>query len=215
MRILHTRRSVGRAGAVLVVALGAFTIAHTAGVAWAHPIEVWVHDHSSDVIGPRPDGLSEIQATFGPVCGDNSNGARSYWPAQSSDGAGYVYYDTYIGKNVGGNIRNHVMYDRKDGAVRWLAATTAGTSAVPPRGRCTHGARRSTRTARRTLWAKITGTASGPTERSTGPTCQTSGEDRTQGTTSSGVSAGPPSPTPCTSSTRPATDQEGTCERDP
>jgi hypothetical protein len=100
--------------------IGAFTIAHTAGQALAHPIDVWVHDHSSDVIRPRPDGLSEIQATFGPVCGDNSNGARSYWPAQDANGAGYVYYDTYVGKNVGGNIRNHVLYDRKDGAVRWL-----------------------------------------------------------------------------------------------
>ena len=93
MRILHSRRSVRRAGTMLVAVLGAFTIAFTARVARAHPIEVWVHDHSSDVIRPRPDGLSEIQATFGPVCGDNSNGARSYWPAQSSDGAGYVYYD--------------------------------------------------------------------------------------------------------------------------
>jgi hypothetical protein len=120
MRTSRTRPNVARAGALLVGVIGAFTIAHTAGQAWAHPIDVWVHDHSSDVIRPRPDGLSEIQATFGPVCGDNSNGARSYWPAQDANGAGYVYYDTYVGKNVGGNIRNHVLYDRKDGAVRWL-----------------------------------------------------------------------------------------------
>jgi len=46
-----------RAGAVIVAALCAFSIAHTAGVASASPIDVWVHDHSSDVIKPRPDGL--------------------------------------------------------------------------------------------------------------------------------------------------------------
>jgi hypothetical protein len=120
MRSLHQRASLVRAGSVLVVTLSAVAIVRATGVAGAHPIEVWTHDHSSDVIRPRPDGLSEIQATFGQVCGDDSNGARSYWPAQSSDGAGYVYYDTYIGKNVGGNIRNHVRYDLKDGAVRWL-----------------------------------------------------------------------------------------------
>src|SRR3954447_19382592 len=120
MRILRTPMRFVRAGAVIVAALCAFSIAHTAGVASASPIDVWVHDHSSDVIKPRPDGLAEIESTFGPVCGENSNGARSYWPSQDANGPGYVYYDTYIGKNVGGNIRNHVKFDHKDEAVRWL-----------------------------------------------------------------------------------------------
>ena len=84
MRIPGTPRHVGRAGALVVAAIGAFAIAHAAGVASAQPIDIWVHDHSSDVIKPRPDGLSEIRATFGPVCGDNSNGARSYWPSQDA-----------------------------------------------------------------------------------------------------------------------------------
>jgi len=120
MRILRTRGRPVRAGALVVAAVCGFAIAHAAGVASASPIDIWVHDHSSDVIKPRPDGLSEIQSTFGPVCGDNSNGARSYWPSQDSSGPGYVYYDPYIGKNVGGNIRGHVQFDHKDDAVRWL-----------------------------------------------------------------------------------------------
>jgi hypothetical protein len=77
MRILRSPARLIRTGALIVATVCAFAIAHTAGVASASPIDIWVHDHSSDVIKPRPDGLAEIQATFGPVCGDNSNGARS------------------------------------------------------------------------------------------------------------------------------------------
>ena len=80
----------------------------------------WSHDHSAAVIGVRPDGLAAIQATYGPVCGDNANAGRSFWPNQSNGASGYVYYHAYIAKNVGGNIRNHVEADHQDQAVRYL-----------------------------------------------------------------------------------------------
>ena len=106
--------------AVAVVAVGWLAGAGAGGTAWAHHMDGWVHDHSSDVIRARPDGLAEIQATYGPVCGDDANDGRSYWPSQSASGAGYVYYHSYIAKNVGGNIRNHVNQDHRDVAVRYL-----------------------------------------------------------------------------------------------
>src|SRR5205085_9885822 len=111
MRNLRTPARVMRAGALIVAVVSAFAVAHAAGVASASPIDIWVHDHSSDVIKSRPDGLAEIQATFGPVCGDNSNGARSYWPSQDANGHGYVYYDPYISIYDGGHIRLHFHCD--------------------------------------------------------------------------------------------------------
>jgi hypothetical protein len=119
MRTTRSRRG-WRFGGLIVCALTIGSLAYTAGTAWAHHMDGWVHDHSSDVIKARPDGLSEISKTYGPVCGDDANAARSYWPSQDQNGAGYVYYHLYIGKNVGGNIRNHVEADHKNGAVRWL-----------------------------------------------------------------------------------------------
>lgn len=112
--------SHGRARLVAVVMLFAASFAVPVSVARAHHMDGWVHDHSSTAIPPRPDGLAEIQSTFGPVCGGAANDARSYWPSQSSSGAGYVYYHSYLGKNVGGNIRNHVDADHQNAAVRWL-----------------------------------------------------------------------------------------------
>ena len=57
----------------------------------------WVHDHSTAAIPARPDGLAEIQATYGPVCGNDANAGRSYWPNHSPAAArGYVYYHAYI-----------------------------------------------------------------------------------------------------------------------
>lgn len=106
--------------ATVLVALVAVALAFPVSAAWAHHMDGWTHDHTTSAIPPRPDGLAEIQATYGAVCGDAANDARSYWPAQSQDGAGYVYYHRYLGKNVGGNIRNHVEADHKNGAVRWL-----------------------------------------------------------------------------------------------
>ena len=91
-----------------------------ARAAWAHHMDGWIHDHTSAGVPPRPDGLAEIKATFGPVCGDAANDARSFWPSQNADGAGYVYYHRYIGRNVGYNVRNHVEADHHNGAVRWL-----------------------------------------------------------------------------------------------
>src|SRR4051794_5271825 len=120
MRILPSPARLIRVAALVVVAVCAFAVAHAVGVASASTIDIWGHDHSSDVITPRPDGLAEIPATFGPVCGDNSNGGGSYSPAPDASGPGYVYSDPYIGKNVGGNIRGHVQFDHKDDAVRYL-----------------------------------------------------------------------------------------------
>ena len=112
-------RALARGCAVVALLLGGW-FAGASGTAWAHHMDGWVHDHSTTVIPARPDGIAEIQATYGPVCGDAANAGRSYWPSQSSSGAGYVYYHAYIAKNVGGNIRNHVEADHQDGAVRYL-----------------------------------------------------------------------------------------------
>ena len=67
-----------------------------------------------------PTGCPRSNDVFGPVCGDKANDARSYWPSQDQDGAGYVYYHSYIGRDVGYNIRNHVEADHNNAAVRWL-----------------------------------------------------------------------------------------------
>ena len=107
-------RTLARVGAVVAVVAGG------GGTAWAHHMDDWVHDHSAAVIPVRPDGLAEIQATYGPVCGDAANAGRSFWPNQSSSGSGYVYYHAYIAKNVGGNIRNHISQVHREAAVRYL-----------------------------------------------------------------------------------------------
>ena len=117
MRVLRIR---SRLAVTLVPIVAAGVVAYSAGSAWAHHMDGWVHDHSAAAIPARPDGLAQIQSTYGPVCGDAANAGRSYWPSQTSNGAGYVYYHAYVSKNVGGNIRNHVEADHKDGAVRWL-----------------------------------------------------------------------------------------------
>ena len=112
-------RALARAGAVIAVVAGGW-LAGAGGTAWAHHMDDWVHDHSAAVIPARPDGLAEIQATYGPVCGDAANAGRSFWPNQSSSGSGYVYYHAYIAKNVGGNIRNHISQVHREAAVRYL-----------------------------------------------------------------------------------------------
>ena len=185
MRILRRPSGIASAGALVVSAICAFAIAHaSSGVGVTHrhlgarPLERRDQAPSRRALGD--------QSTFGPVCGDNSNGARSYWPSQDANGPGYVYYDPYIGKNVGGNIRGHVAFDRKTmPSVGWSAATTAGTSPARRSGRYAWGAA-STRTARPTRSARITGTASAPTARSTAPISPMSGRVPIRGTSSSG-----------------------------
>jgi len=112
-------RALARACVTLAMVAGGW-FAGVGSTAWAHHMDGWVHDHSSSVIPARPDGLAEIEDTYGPVCGNNANDGRSYWPSQNANGAGYVYYHAYIAKNVGGNIRNHVNADHRDSAVRYL-----------------------------------------------------------------------------------------------
>jgi hypothetical protein len=95
----------------------------------------WMHDHSSSVIKPRPNGYPEIVEAFGQPCNDRANDARSYWPSQQERGVpGYIYYHPYIDANVGGNIRTHINAAHKDPAVdygvygyncRYIAGTTS------------------------------------------------------------------------------------------
>ena len=94
----------------------------------------WVHDHSSAGIRPRPNGYTQLVATFGQRCNDRANDARSYWPSQSARNVpGYIYYHPYIGRNVGYNIRSHIEASHKNGAVdygvygyncRYISGTT-------------------------------------------------------------------------------------------
>ena len=121
--------------AVLGLAVwAAALVALVPSVAQAHHMDWWVHDHSSSGVPPRPSGLSALVADFGPHCGVAANGARSYWPVQSSrTQPGYVYVNTYIGRDVDYNIRNHISADHADGAVdygvygydcRYISGTT-------------------------------------------------------------------------------------------
>lgn len=104
--------------AVWVAAL----VALVPGVAQAHhahqvPIG-WVHDHSSAGVPRRPSGLSALVNKFGPHCSAAAGAARSYWPSQAArNQPGYLYVNTYIGRDVDYNIRNHISADRADGAV--------------------------------------------------------------------------------------------------
>jgi hypothetical protein len=78
----------------------------------------WTHDHSSSAIPRRPQGYADLVATFGQPCNARADDARSYWPHQSARNVyGYVYYHTYLGRNVGYNIRNHIEADHRNNAV--------------------------------------------------------------------------------------------------
>jgi len=118
-RLARQLTGLARVSVAIAMIAGAW-LAGDVGPSWAHHMDDWVHDHSTAVIPARPDGLAEIQATYGPVCGNNANAGRSYWPNQSSSGSGYVYYHSFIAKNVGGNIRNHISQVHREGAVRYL-----------------------------------------------------------------------------------------------
>ncbi len=95
----------------------------------------WVHDHSSTAIPPRPDGYAALVNDFGPHCSDQANNARSYWPSQAARlQPGYIYYNTYVARDIGYNIRNHIFYANRDGAVdygvygydcRYIAGSTS------------------------------------------------------------------------------------------
>ncbi|MEP6477726.1 MAG: hypothetical protein ABJC60_10700, partial [Actinomycetota bacterium] len=85
------------------------TLSYVSASAVASHMSNWTHDHSDSAIPDRPNGLAELNKMFGDRCIDRSNDGRSYWPHQSDvDTGGYVYYNSYIARNVGYNIRNHI-----------------------------------------------------------------------------------------------------------
>ena len=81
-------------------------------------VPYWVHDHSSAGIPYRPSGYTDLVRVFGQPCSNAANDARSYWPNQSARGvAGYVYYHTYLSRDIGWNIRGHVDAAHRNEAV--------------------------------------------------------------------------------------------------
>lgn len=109
-----TRRGVAAGIAALAI------IASFAGSsALAGHMNDWQHDHSSNAIPPRPSGLAELNRMFGQRCIDRSDDGRSYWPhADAGDGGpSYVYYNGYIARDIGYNIRNHINAVHNDGAL--------------------------------------------------------------------------------------------------
>jgi hypothetical protein len=84
----------------------------------AFPGPTWVHDHSSAGIRYRPDGYADLVRVFGQPCSGAANDSRSYWPNAVARGTdGYVYYHTYIARDVGYNIRGHVTTSFHNDAV--------------------------------------------------------------------------------------------------
>jgi hypothetical protein len=113
-----------------MLAIGACILTPVGARAYVDP--GWTHDHSSAGVPPRPSGYSGLVATFGQPCSSAANDSRSYWPSQSARNVdGYVYYHPHIARDVGYNIRNHVFFDRRDGAVDYLVG---GYNCRPIRG---------------------------------------------------------------------------------
>jgi hypothetical protein len=103
---------------IVVASLGAGAFAGSGAIA-GH-MKDWTHDHSKKGIPPRPKGLSELNQVFGQRCSDRANNARSWWPHADWDpfGSGkYVEYHTYLARNIGFNIRNHINAAHRDGAL--------------------------------------------------------------------------------------------------
>jgi hypothetical protein len=106
------------AWAALTVGLSASLFAGSSALA-GH-LSGWTHDHSSKGVPPRPSGLSGLNAVFGPRCSDRADNARSWWPFADTSpfGAGkYVEYHTYLARNIGYNVRNHVAQPHRDVAL--------------------------------------------------------------------------------------------------
>ena len=114
-------RSPASARAVSVALIVALCITVFAGSsALAGHLSDWTHDHSDAGVPPRPSGLAGLNNVFGARCSDRANNARSWWPNADTDpfGAGkYVYYHTYLARNIGYNIRTHINAAHRDGAL--------------------------------------------------------------------------------------------------
>jgi hypothetical protein len=109
-------RSILRFTPILAITIVAFM----ASSSIAGHMADWTHDHSNNAIPPRPSGLSELNQMFGQRCIDRSDNGRSWWPNADTapfGGGLYVEYNTYIARNVGFNIRNHINAVHRDGAL--------------------------------------------------------------------------------------------------
>ncbi|MDP9329122.1 MAG: M15 family metallopeptidase [Actinomycetota bacterium] len=96
------RRALSATLAAAFVVFGPISVGAMAG-------PTWTHDHSVKGIPYRPDGYSDLVRVFGKPCSDSANDGRSYFPhAVSRDTDGYVYFHTYIARDVGYNIRGHI-----------------------------------------------------------------------------------------------------------
>ncbi len=112
--------SIRERAVVLAVVVVVGVSLYTGAAAMAGHMSDWSHDHSKDGIPPRPSGLHELNEIFGDRCSNRANNARSWWPHADWDpfGAGaYVEYHTYLARNIGFNIRNHINAAHRDGAL--------------------------------------------------------------------------------------------------
>ena len=108
-----------RAASVTLTVVVSITL-FAASSALAGHLSDWTHDHSDAGVPPRPSGLAGLNDVFGPRCSDKANNARSWWPHADTDpfGAGkYVFYHTYLARNIGFNVRNHINAAHRDGAL--------------------------------------------------------------------------------------------------
>lgn len=111
------RRWPGRVATVATLAL-LMTFGYVTASALASHLSDWTHDHTGNAVPTRPSGLAELNRLFGDRCINRSNDARSYWPhSVDGDTGGYVYYNTYIARNVGYNVRTHIDAAHRDGAL--------------------------------------------------------------------------------------------------
>jgi D-alanyl-D-alanine carboxypeptidase len=110
-------RTGRRHGARRLLLVGTLAVCMATGYisasALASRTSEWTHDHSNAGVPDRPDGLAQLNRMFGDRCINRSNDGRSYWPHRSDHGAGYIYYNTYIARDVGYNIRNHIDAARR------------------------------------------------------------------------------------------------------
>jgi len=115
------RSAAPRVWAIVAVTLVAGSVTFAGSAALATHIRDWAHDHSNDGVPPRPSGYTEMVRTFGEPCSDRANNARSFWPNQDyRNEAGYVYYHSYLARNIGYNIRNHVEVAHKNDSTYYL-----------------------------------------------------------------------------------------------
>jgi len=109
------RPGLKRLAALLLA--GSLVGAMQSGVVANH-LRDWKHDHSKAGVPYRPKGYSDLVRVFGKACNGKANDARTYFPhVDARWDRGYVYYHSYLARNVGYNIRTHVRADHRDGAL--------------------------------------------------------------------------------------------------